>query len=176
MQVATCKSSETGASHHLRTASAKARMKARETGTSWEEISKQIPFLAPVAASHHVHRQELKMPMGLARPRMLARVEEGEQPAAALFPHFQACIRSFDIVLLKHVRLGFVTLGRKYEMLGNDGEFVKDENMRGAIAGKICNEEVFRWVDEGRLLRGFVIVLRLLRERRAPSKLELSGS
>lgn len=79
------------------------------------------------------------MPMRLARPAVVARVEKRKQTLllAVRFPCLQASICRLQIILLQDVCLLLVRFRGEDEVFGDDGEFVEDEEVRWRGCGDV---------------------------------------
>lgn len=81
------------------------------------------------------------MSVWLAGPTIRPGVEKGKQSALVMcvsiyalgLPCAQARIRHLQIILLQEVRLLLVGLGGEDEVVGDDWEFVQDEDVAGMV-------------------------------------------
>lgn len=89
--------------------------------------------------------------MRLTRTTVIPRVEKREQSLLVVIrsPGFQARVRSLQIILLQHVRLLLVLLGREDEVACDYRELVEYEEVRWRICGHVDDVEVWGRVGEG---------------------------
>lgn len=111
---------------------------------------------------HHVlQREELQVTMWLARPAMLAGIEEREQSSwrglitLPVTPIVEASICHAEVFFLEDRRLRLVGLGGDDEVVMDDGEFIQHQVVRClvVIVGDRCNEKlrgrICEWVEFG---------------------------
>lgn len=95
----------------------------------------------------------------------------------AMLPRLQTSICRLQIILLKDMRLLFIRLRSKNEVLFYDGEFIKDEQVGGVRRRYIGNQKVCTRVFErvGLLRRRNIFFARhrLLCQRRTVAQLKL---